>query len=956
MLSGHILTEILASVAVKGTVILALAAALSLALRRAPASFRHLLWSLALGAVLLLPVLAPLVPQWRVPGLPGFTAERTETVEVVAVAAAESRAVNRPLPASQPARRLDVERASVAEGRTRAIDAPVLRERVVTEEPARAGVPWGAVLFLVWLAGVLVVGAGIALGVARTWYLAGHARPVRSGRLWDVAVRIAAQLGITRHVAVLQCQGSCMPMTWGLERPCVLLPSDADEWPDDLLQTVLLHELAHVKRLDYLTQLLARLACAIYWFNPLVWLAARRLRVERELACDDEVLRAGSRASDYAGHLLEMALSLRARPLLASVAMARASQLSARLRAVLDSGRARGSLTSRFVVPSTLCAALVALTVAAAAPSRSAAATGEAGERPARARVSVGRTLVPLADIVERPAPAERAGRVARGRANSAVSAGAHDVSESVLALAESSVRGLSDPLAAARATLCDWDARSGSSSTSIQMDDDDMQVKMKVDDCELEVDLSGEITFSADETDIVALSPGGELEIEEKWGRLSRRLKIDADRSGNLERRWWVDRDERPYDADARAWLSDVILVLFRRVGIDAEERAERILARDGVDGLSQEISYIASDHVAGIYYGVLLSQADLDLETVRRVVRQAAQEIDSDHTLARLLITVADNQPLDESVRIAYVEASGSIDSDFEQGRVLTAIFQREGLSPQVTRAMLEQATEISSDYELARLLIGLIESGSLDDAMAADFFRAVATIDSDFEQGRVLAAALGSGMASQRSLDMALLTAADIDSDHELARLLIDVADRYPAEGEIPASYLAAAASIESDFELARVLAELVGRGDLSSASLAAVLEIAATISSDHELARLLQAFLQDNQLDDRARAAFFNAAATVDSDFELSRLLSAVVKADWAGESDVEAVLEVALEIDSDHELSRLLIEIARSGQLTERLRPAFMRAADTVESDTERGRVLSAANPRSGVPL
>jgi len=956
MMSGDIVIQVLAGAAVKGTVVLALAVALSLALRRQPAASRHLVWALALGAVLLVPVLTPLVPSWSVPALPRVAVQPSAAAaERVAVAVAVRPALEGGRRAAPlPAVRADAERTvpvGVGAGTTEA--APSRVARVADRVPAAAGIPWGAVLFVVWLAGALVVGAGIALGVARTWYLAGHARPVKSGRLWDVAERMAARLGITRHVAVLQHRGSCMPMTWGLERPCILLPSEADDWPDDLLHTVMLHELAHVKRFDYLTQLIARLACALHWFNPLVWLAARRLRIERELACDDEVLRAGSRASDYAVHLLEMALSLRARPFLASVAMARASQLSERLRAVLDAGRSRGALTSSFVISATLCAALVALTVAAAAPGQSAADSSGASGRSDRARVAMGRSLVPPSEIVDRPAPAARPAGLARERAVSLAGNGASDVSGPSPLRSRSAGRALYDPAAAQRAALCDWTVRDASSSMRIQMDDDAIEVKAEVDDCELEVDLSGEITFNAEETEIVALSAGGELEIEEKRGRSSRRLRIEADGSGDLEHRWWVDRDERPYDADARAWLSDMILVLFRRAGIQAEERAERILARDGVDGLLEEISYIPGDHVAGIYYGVLLSRAELEPETVRRVVGRAAQDIESDHTLARLLVTVADNQPLDESVQVAYVEASGSIDSDFERGRVLTAILQREDLSPEVARAMLQAATEISSDHELARLLVGMVESGSLDDAMAEDFFRAVGTIESDFEQRRVLAAALSGGMAGRRFLDMALEAAADIGSDHELARLLIDVADRYPAGDEIPASYLAAAANIDSDFELARVLAGLVSRGGLSAASLIAVLELAPAIGSDHELTRFLAAILSDNRLDDRTRPAFFDAAANIDSDFELARLLTAVVKSDWAGERDVAAVLETALEIGSDHELSALLIEVARSGRLTERLRPAFMRATDTIESEFERGRVLSAAYPRSG---
>jgi hypothetical protein len=116
----------------------------------------------------------------------------------------------------------------------------------------------------------------------------------------------------------------------------------SETWSDDRRRAVLLHELAHIARHDCLTQLLAAAACAVYWPHPGVWWVARRLRVERELACDDRVLQAGAHAREYAEHLLELAYALggyRAPALV--VSMARPRQVEGRMLAALDAGRDR---------------------------------------------------------------------------------------------------------------------------------------------------------------------------------------------------------------------------------------------------------------------------------------------------------------------------------------------------------------------------------------------------------------------------------------------------------------------------------------------------------------------------------------------------------------------------------------------------------------------------------------
>jgi hypothetical protein len=155
----------------------------------------------------------------------------------------------------------------------------------------------------------------------------------------------------------------------------VLLPGDAGEWQAERRRVVLLHELAHIQRRDCLTQILAQAACALHWFNPLAWAAARRCAIERERACDDRVLESGTRASEYAGHLLDMARLLHCRQdwALAAVAMARRSHFEGRLLAILDPGLRRARSRRAAGLTGVLLAA-VALPLAAMRPWKPVAA------------------------------------------------------------------------------------------------------------------------------------------------------------------------------------------------------------------------------------------------------------------------------------------------------------------------------------------------------------------------------------------------------------------------------------------------------------------------------------------------------------------------------------------------------------------------------------------------------
>jgi hypothetical protein len=179
---------------------------------------------------------------------------------------------------------------------------------------------------------------------------------------------VALSLGVRRPIVTLIAGADAMPATWGAFRPTLLLPSSAEGWSEVRLNAVLVHELAHVARWDSLSQAVARLAVALLWFNPLVWAAAGRARLERERACDDRVIASGTRASEYAHQLLALMSLVRPAGTSTSLAMARRSHLAGRLSAILNvdvnrGGRSRAALAlaAGFIV--------VTLPLAAARPA-----------------------------------------------------------------------------------------------------------------------------------------------------------------------------------------------------------------------------------------------------------------------------------------------------------------------------------------------------------------------------------------------------------------------------------------------------------------------------------------------------------------------------------------------------------------------------------------------------------
>jgi beta-lactamase regulating signal transducer with metallopeptidase domain len=307
----------------KSFIVLALAGGVCALWRRASAATRHCIWFLAVASLLCLPLVSSI--SWQKPAWTVSTAVSSGNE----ISLALELAPQNPTP-------------------------PAPHLQAATEVPASAPVNDGSrkiaaqfnahwILFgwLAWLAGAMAVLARLVAGLFGRRQFSRPAQPLHDAD-WTILLAEACEvLQLHRPVTVLLSANDVMPMTWGWWHPVVLLPRQALQWPDARRRVVLLHELAHIKRRDYLTQIVAQLVCALYWFNPLVWLAARQMRIEREGACDDLVLAGGCKASDYAGQLVEIAGSFRRVPQMAAIAMARSSQLEGRIAAIVDASRNR---------------------------------------------------------------------------------------------------------------------------------------------------------------------------------------------------------------------------------------------------------------------------------------------------------------------------------------------------------------------------------------------------------------------------------------------------------------------------------------------------------------------------------------------------------------------------------------------------------------------------------------
>jgi beta-lactamase regulating signal transducer with metallopeptidase domain len=756
----------------KGAVVVGLAAVVAWRMKGQTAAVRHAVWAAALGAhlVLLLAAFGPgipvALPTVRVEGpvappSPNATTTPTESA--------------RPTPSSPSVGTPDPSRAlrMTAEGRTSTNNRPTAIEMAA----------------ILWILGALAVLLRYAIG---TWQVAAWARRaerVDDGAWLSLVTRTAKTMGIGRPLTLLRGGSLDVPVTWGVVYPVVLLPRESAEWDEERRRFVLVHEMAHVKRLDAVMQVVSQLAMAIFWFSPAVWYAAHRVRVEREHACDDQVLLQGTKPSFYADELLSMVQRMGSRGeahAFAALAMARRSEFEGRMLAILDPRAARRPMTTR----ATLATIVAALMLVGPLGALRGATANEPLERDARSLSPAARELGMTAGLnTATLQPNDSAAKAIIGAVNTA--------------LATAGQKPIGIPSAGSKPYRCTAEdlATTGRHTSALTGDDDRTELIHKVKGLCVSAEIFGEFQLADDLSDVVRLTPGGSLTIDRLTPRESVGFTVRASASGALTREY--RRDGRTVDAsDANRWLPSLLRLLVVQGGIGVRERVEMLRRQGGIEAVLREIDEVTSDGIRRNYFIDLLgTKPDIPGPKLDVIVRQAAEQVSSDGDLRAILEAAARYEK-----RASIVDAAERIGSSGDRRAVLTRLIL--DASDPVLKAVMVAAKGISSDGDKAGLLAKA--SGFVGEHPAAipEYLDAAASIRSDGDKAMVLKVAAREWSPTLGKLGYAMISVAkSIRSSGDRANVLVTLARQgYITDAETKQAAIDAAKGLgEGDYEM-------------------------------------------------------------------------------------------------------------------------------------------------------
>ena len=647
---------------------------------------------------------------------------------------------------------------------------PITATTTPTHTPTRLAWPSPRWALALWMIGALIMLGRTAIRWLRLRHAFADAAALYDDALTYDAATIADAAQISPPKLFVM---DALPSPVALLGGRIVLPAWAIESLDRAqLRAMLAHETAHIARRDPAWK--SAIACwrAIFWFVPTAF-AQRRLDDLAELACDAFAAECLGNARGLAECLAVCAehyVGVHTFDLAPAMA-ARPSSLMLRIDRLLEG-----------------------VTMETTAPGTGARAVA---------------LLVLVASALALPAVGIDAGI--------AHAAPASDATHASLS-----------------ATLSD--DKKGKSSVSIHSDSDDGSdstiISMSDDHHSFTANIHGKLTLNDAETEVTGLSEGGTAKLEENIDGTKQRIEL-AERGGKLERHYFVDNSEHPYDDKARAFMTTATTEL-ERSGIDAEGRAKRLYAQGGAKRVLDEIGHLHSDYAGGIYLRTLVDMGKLAPDDLDRAIALAGN-FSSDYERRQSLTLLFDKQSLDAARQVAFLAQAGRFRNDYDRAEILVAVVPRLDDSQAVHEAWLDAARGLHSDYDRRRTYEAMLAHSGMNGGQIATVIEASTSMHSDYDRGELLK------LAAKRTRDGEA------------------IADRYAKSAE----------GISSEYTRREALMALIEADHFGPRAADAVLDAAAHFHSSYDCAQLLIALARVMPIDAELLARYRDVASHLPS---------------------------------------------------------------------------------------
>ncbi len=423
-------------------------------------------------------------------------------------------------------------------------------------------------------------------------------------------------------------------------------------------------------------------------------------------------------------------------------------------------------------------------------------------------------------------------------------------------------------------------------------------------------LEYKGDITLSDDDTDVIAISSGGYMEIKKAAFGNRRRIFMEPNSSGRLNKRYYVGGSEKSFDPDGKKWLAEILLEVVRTTTLGAEKRVNRMYRQGGAPKVLREVDKIASDHVKSKYIKLLLNK-DLKESDVVAVLGEVAT-IDSDHHKASILKYNTTTFLKSENSTSSYIRTAGNINSDHHKADVLKAAISDGAISDTQMKALFAIADEINSDHHKSDVLKKVLHERNLSTTNLKLLIATTDDINSDHHKASVFKAALEESDINA-STHHALLDAIDaMNSDHHIADVLNNVLKTNVDEEILTHLLRVVQAHMNSDSHRANVLKKVIYNQNIGK-SLDAFLEAVEDMTSDHHIAEVFK---------------------------QLSRKRF--------NESELVKILGGTASINSDHHHSQALMGFAQTVKDSgDAVKEAYSKSASKISSEAHYGRTLKA---------